>query len=91
MPRKRGVGTDLAFDTLQETYDEWLASVNELDINEKEAFVTKFDAIAEDAGKALTTSVEEFKMARTNWGANEATALYDALKSDYFELESTDD
>ena len=62
MPRKRGIGSDLALDTLQENFDQWMDAIGGLDVNEKKAFEDKFNEIADGAGTGLVTNLDEFKM-----------------------------
>ena len=83
----RGAGPDLILKTFQENYGDWETSIKELNQDEKDELVEKFDKAVPESGNAITGDKSDFDMALTDWGADEKAEFCKLLCPEYFEVE----
>ena len=86
--KARGGGPDMTIKTLAENWDEWKASIADLDDATKESIVEKFEDACTGAGDAICAdTVEEFQGEANAWNSDDKEAFAKILVPEYFECE----
>merc|ERR1719245_1626610 len=82
----RGAGPDFVLKQFEESYDEWAASVAEMNDDDKQQLAEKFNEIVEDLGDAIIDDKDSFLVAKAELKNNQIKAFTDALCPEFFEV-----
>ena len=62
----RGAGPEFILKQFEENYDQWEASIKDLEDGEREGLEEKFNGIIEDLGSAIIDDKPSFMMAKAD-------------------------
>ena len=80
----RGDGTEFFIKAFEDSYGQWESAIAALSDDDKAKIIAEFDAVDEGLGEALSGTIEEFKMFKSDCSEDTLADIAKKLE-EYFE------